>query len=156
MITNSSIYSSTTLSKRQVVQLVRAFVFDRRGNDTIPRAPHEFLGCAESEKEKQKDVRQQAKHKPQPLAGISDTYKKSFWSCVFCCCRAFPPQTVAGATNVRQNSAFAAVSGLPPAVTKEVLPSQAKPLTKKSFTSCDSDSSTLAARQVYSRSKEVR
>jgi hypothetical protein len=65
-------YSSTTLSKRQVAQLARAFVFDRRGSDTIPRAPDEFLGCAQSKKEGVKCVRQQAKHKPRPLTGLSN------------------------------------------------------------------------------------
>jgi hypothetical protein len=69
MIANSSIYSSTTLSKRQVVQLVSAFVFERRGNDTIPRAPDEFLGCAQSKKEGIDCVRQQAKQNSHPLIG---------------------------------------------------------------------------------------
>jgi hypothetical protein len=48
---SNSTSCTTELSKCQIVQLVRAFVSDRRGIDTIPRAPDEFLGCAQSGRE---------------------------------------------------------------------------------------------------------
>lgn len=72
------------------------------------------------------------------------TYKKSFESGARCCCSACPPQRVAGATNRRQNSAPAAPDSAAVDDTSEALPSHAYPLSKKSLTSCESDSRTLA------------